>query len=177
MSQYSKTIVAEFLSKAHSPVVEMILFWKQTPRQLLKFTKIFETAFLKEHSRVSFFSQSEKAITREQNVIDFCDYFIYGSHFMNHHTSNMHHIRVCKEHNKQSLDWIRLIQAGKIHSYFVDLKRYFSLSKLIQSLFKSVFNQLSLANYELGRLPEQKEQTGRVRERSNSYSHLNKTFS
>ena len=28
MSQYRKTNVAEFFFKAHSPVVEMILFWK-----------------------------------------------------------------------------------------------------------------------------------------------------
>ena len=65
MLQYRKTIVAEFFSKVHSPVIKMVLFWKKTPPQLLKFTEIFETAFLQEHSRVSSFSQSEKAITRE----------------------------------------------------------------------------------------------------------------
>ena len=45
----------------------------------------------------------------------------------------------CEQHNKQTLNWIRLIQVGKMQSCFAGLKRYFSLSKLIQSLFKSVF--------------------------------------
>ena len=46
--------------------------------------------FLQEHARVSSFSQPEKAITREQNVIDFGGYFIYGGHFMNCHASDRH---------------------------------------------------------------------------------------
>ena len=41
--------------------------------------------------------------------------------------------------SKQPLNCIRLIQIGNIQGWFVDLKLYFSLSKLIQSLFKSVF--------------------------------------
>ena len=82
----------EFLFKAHSPVAEMNLFWKKkkTPSQLLKFAEIFETAFLQEHACVSSFSQPEKAITREQNVIDFGGYFIYGGPFMNLHASDRH---------------------------------------------------------------------------------------
>ena len=67
----------------------MILFWKKTPLQLLKFAEVFERAFLQQHARVNSFSQSEKAITREQNVIDFGRYFIYGSHFMNRYASDM----------------------------------------------------------------------------------------
>ena len=41
--------------------------------------------------------------------------------------------------SQQFLNWIRLIQVGNIQDCFVDLKLYFSLSKLVQSLFKSVF--------------------------------------
>ena len=85
MSQYRKTNVAEFFLKAHSPVVEMNLLWKKkkkTRSLLLKFAQIFEAAFLQEHARVSSFSQPEKAITREQNVIDF------DGHFMNHDASD-----------------------------------------------------------------------------------------
>ena len=41
--------------------------------------------------------------------------------------------------SQQFLNWIRLIQVGNILGCFVDLKLYFSLLKLIQSLFKSVF--------------------------------------
>ena len=68
-------------------------------------------------------------------------YFIYGGHFMNRQfqDSDMK-IRKCKNiTSKQPLNWIRLIQVGNIQVCFVDLKLYFSLSKLIQSLFKSVF--------------------------------------
>ena len=36
----------------------------------MKFADIFETAFLQEHAHVSSFSQHNKPITREQNVID-----------------------------------------------------------------------------------------------------------
>ena len=50
-----------------------------------------------------------------------------------------HSHQTVPEHNKQPLNLIRLIREGKIQSCFVNLKRYFSLSKLIQSLFKSVF--------------------------------------
>ena len=140
MSQYRKTIVAEFFFKTHSPVLEMILFWKQTPSQLLKFADIFGTSFLQEHAPVSSFSQHDKPITRERNVIDFGGYFIYGGHFMNRQcqASDMQ-IRKCKNlTSKQPLNWIRLIQVGNIQGRFVDLRLYFSLSKLIQSLFKSV---------------------------------------
>ena len=91
MSQHRKTIVAEFFFKAHSPTVEMILYWKQTPSQALKFAEIFWTAFLQEHAHVSSFSQSETSITREQNVIDFGGYFIYEGHFMNRHASDIRH--------------------------------------------------------------------------------------
>ena len=73
---------------------------------------------------LSSFSQPAKAITREQNVIHFGGYFIYGWYFMERHQADMH----------ISL-WIRLIQVGKIHSCFVNLKRYSPLLKLIQRLF------------------------------------------
>ena len=52
---------------------------KKTPLQLLKFAEFFEAAFQQEHARVSSFSQLEKVITREQNVINFGGYFIYKS--------------------------------------------------------------------------------------------------
>ena len=39
MSQYGKTIVEEFFFKAHSPLLEMILFWKWTSSQLLIFSE------------------------------------------------------------------------------------------------------------------------------------------
>ena len=49
-------------------------------------------------------------------------------------------VRKCKNiTSQQFLNWIRLIQVGNIQGCFVDLKLYFSLSKLIQSLFKSMF--------------------------------------
>ena len=49
-------------------------------------------------------------------------------------------IRKCKNiTSKQPLNWIRLIQVGNIQDCFVDFRLYFSLLKLIQSLFKSVF--------------------------------------
>ena len=97
MSQYRKTIVAEFFFKAHSPVLEMILFWKQTSSQLLKFADIFGTSFLQEHAPVSSFSEHDKPITRERNVIHFGGYFIYGGHFMNRQcqASDMQ-VRKCK---------------------------------------------------------------------------------
>ena len=92
---------------------------------------------------MSSFLQHDKPIAGERNVIDFGGYFIYGGHFMNRQcqASNM---KIRKRKNitsKQPLNWIRLIQVGKIQSCFVDFKLYFSLSKLIQSLFKSVFTQ------------------------------------
>ena len=37
------------------------------------------------------FSQPETAITREQKAIDFGGHFIYGSHFMNRHSSDIRH--------------------------------------------------------------------------------------
>ena len=69
-------------------------------------------------------------------VISF-SHFIYGGHFMNRkcQASDMQ-IRKCKNiASKQPLNWIRLIQVGNIQGSFVDFKIYFSLSKLIQSLF------------------------------------------
>ena len=82
MSQYRKTIAAEFFFKAHSPVLEMILFWKS---QLLNFAEIlsFETSFLQEQAPADSLPQHDKPITLEWNVIVFGDYFIYGGHFMN----------------------------------------------------------------------------------------------
>ena len=108
---------------------------------MLKFVDIFGTSFPQEHAPVSSFSQHDKPITRERNVIHFGGYFIYGGHFMNRQcqASDMQ-IRKCKNiASKQPLNWIRLIQVGNIQGCFVDFKLYFSLSKLIQSLFKSVF--------------------------------------
>ena len=84
--------------------------------------------------------QHNKPITRERKVIYFGGYFIYGSHFMNRQCqiSDMQ-VRKCKNKtSKQSLNWIRLIQVGYIQGCFVGLKLYFSLSKLVQSFFKSV---------------------------------------
>ena len=182
MLQYRKTVVAEFFFKAHSPLLEMILFWKQTSSQLLKFADIFGTSFLQEHAPVSSFSQHDKPITRERNVIHFGGYFIYGGHFMDHQcqcqASDMQ-VRKCKNISQQFLNRIRLIQVGNIQGCFVDLKLYFSLSQLIQSLFKSVFIQLA----ELYKLFEELtillpggEQTRRVRATSNLYCHSNKNF-
>ena len=94
---------------------------------------------------MSSFLQQDKPITRERNVIHFdgyfIAYFIYGGHFMDrqYQASEMQ-VRKCKcknMTNQQFLNWIRLIQT--IQGCFVDLKLYFSLSKLSQSLFKSVF--------------------------------------
>ena len=147
MSQYRKTI--EFFFKTHSLVLEMILFQKQTPSQLLKFADIFETSFLQEHAPVNSFSQQDKPITHERKVIDFGGYLIYGVHFMNRQcqASDMQ-TRKCRNiTSKQPLNWIRLIQVGNIQGCFVDLKLYFSLSKLIQSLFKSVFIQLAANSF------------------------------
>ena len=76
MLQHRKTITAEFFLKPHSLVVEVIVFWKKTPSQLPKFAEIFETTFLEEHARVNSFSQPDKAIRCEQNVIDVGGYFI-----------------------------------------------------------------------------------------------------
>ena len=77
----------------------------------------FRDSFLQEHARVTSFLQSDKPITCEQNVIYFGGYFIYGGDFMNH----------------------RCQHEGNIQRCFADLKLYFFQSKLIQSLFKSVF--------------------------------------
>ena len=90
---------------------------------------------------MSSFSQHDKPITRERNVIDFGDYFIYGGHFMNRQCQALDmQVRKCKNiTSKQSLNWIRLIQVGNIKGCFVNLKLYLFFSKLIQSLFKSVF--------------------------------------
>ena len=92
MSQYRKTIVVEFFCKAHSVVLEMILFSKKTPSQLLKLAEIcwnFQNSF---SVRACTCEQPDKATKREQNVIDFGGYFIYGDHFMNRQCqpSDMH---------------------------------------------------------------------------------------
>ena len=98
---------------------------------IAKFAEIFETAFLEKHARVSSFSQPEK-IWR---------YIFYGGHFMNCQQQESETVRhahkTVQEQNKQRSNWIRLIQIGKTQIFFFDLKRYFSLSKLIPSLFKS----------------------------------------
>ena len=107
----------------------------------MKFADIFETSFMQEHAPKNSFSQHDKPITCERNVIDFGGYFIYGGHFMNRQcqASDMQ-IRKCKNiTSKQSLNWIRLTQVRNIQSCFLDVKLYFSLLKLIQSLFKLVF--------------------------------------
>ena len=49
----------------------------------MKFVDIFETSFLQERAPVSPFSQHDKPITRERNVIGFGGYFIYGGQCMN----------------------------------------------------------------------------------------------
>ena len=108
---------------------------------MLKFVDIFGTSFLQEHAPVSSFSQHDKPIASERNVIRFGGYFIYGGHFMDRQgqASDMQ-VRKCKNiTSQQFLNWITLIQVGNIQGCFVDLKLYFSLSKLIQRLFKSVF--------------------------------------
>ena len=90
---------------------------------------------------VEWFLQYDKPITRERKMIDFGGYFIYGGHFMNRQcqASDMQ-IRKCKNiTSRQPLNWIRLIKVGNIKGCFVDFKLYFSLSKVIQGLFKSVF--------------------------------------
>ena len=121
MSQCRKKIVAEFLFKAHSPLLEMILFWKQTSSQLLKFADIFGTSFLQEHAPVSSFSEHDKPITRERNVIHFGGYFIYGGHFMDRQcqasdsqTCKSESVRTKPITNQQFLNWIRLIQVGNM---------------------------------------------------------------
>ena len=83
MLQYRKTVVAEFFFKVHSPLLEMIFFWKQTSSQLLKFADIFGTSFPQEHAPVNSFSQHDKPVTRERNVIHFGGYFIYCCHLWN----------------------------------------------------------------------------------------------
>ena len=105
---------------------------------MLKFADIFGTSFLQEHAPVSSFSEHDKPITRERNVIHFGGYFIYGGHFMDRQcqASDMQ-VRKCKNiTSQQFLNWIRLIQVRNMQGCLADLKLYFSLSKLIQSLFK-----------------------------------------
>ena len=133
-----KKIVAEFFFKRHSPVSEMILFWKQTPSQLLKFAEIcwyVRKYFLQEHAPVSSFSQYHEPITRERNVIEFSSCFIYGGHFMNRRcqASNIQTGKCKNVTSKQPLNWIRLIRVGNIQGCFLDFKLYFSLSKKIQN--------------------------------------------
>ena len=111
---------------------------------MLKFADIFGTSFLQEHAPVSSFSEHDKPITRERNVIHFGGYFIYGGHFMDcQRQASDIQVRKCTNiTSQQFLNWIRLIQVGNIQGRFVDLKLYFSHSKLVQSLFKSVFTDL-----------------------------------
>ena len=105
---------------------------------MLKFAGIFGTSFLQEHAPMSSFSQHNKPITCERNVIPFDSYFIYYGNFMDRQcqTSDMQ-VRKCKNiTNQPFLNSIRLIQVGNMQACFVDLKLYFSLSKVILSLFK-----------------------------------------
>ena len=90
---------------------------------------------------MSSFSQHDKPITRELNVIDFGGYFLNGGHFMDCQCQASDvQVKKCKNiTSQQFLNWIRLNQVGNIKGCFVDLKLYFSLSKLIESLLKSVF--------------------------------------
>ena len=76
---YSPDIFNNFLNKSDAP---HFVTWCKHAAQM--------HPFLQEHARVSSFSQPEKAITREQNVIDFGGYFIYGGPFMNCHASGRH---------------------------------------------------------------------------------------
>ena len=58
-------------------------------------------------------------------------------------TSDMQTSKCKNITSKQPSNWIRLIQVVNIQGSFVNFKLYFSLSKLTQSLFKSVFIELS----------------------------------
>ena len=63
----------------------------------MKFVDIFETSFLQEHAPVSPFSQHDKPITRERNVIGFGGYFIYGGQCMNRQCQASYmQVRNCK---------------------------------------------------------------------------------
>ena len=110
---------------------------------MLKFADadISGTSFLQEHAPVSSFSQHKKQITRERNVIHFGGYFSYAGHFMERRcqSSDMQVRKWKNITSQQFLNRIRLIQVGNMQGCFEDLKLYFSLSKLIQRLFKSVF--------------------------------------
>ena len=85
--------------------------------------------------------------------------------------SNMQ-VRKRKNISKQPLNWIRLIQVGYIQDCFVDLKLYFFVSKLVQSLYKSALSCLLNQPFCSARV----EQTGRVKATSNSYCHSNKNI-
>ena len=137
MSQYRKTNVAEFFFQSRFTICWSDPFLEIDSIAVAEIWWTFQDSFSARVCTFSSFSQDEKAITREQNEIDFGGYFIYGGNFMNSRTSDRHAHQVVQEHNKQPLNCIILIQVGKVHSCFVDLKPYFSVLKLIQSLFKS----------------------------------------
>ena len=124
------------------PVVEMNLSWKQTSSQLFicEFADIFEKAFLPQHGKLFF--ATTKSSTHRQNLINFGGYFIYSGYLINRRrktldTTQAHAHQTVWERSKQPLNWMKLTQVGKIRSYFVGLKFYFSISELIQNLFKS----------------------------------------
>ena len=84
MSQYRKTIVAEFFFKKkftslrNDPFVEIdSIVVAKICWNLMIFSKHF---LCKSITPVSSFSQHDKPITRKRNLIDFGGYFIYGGH-------------------------------------------------------------------------------------------------
>ena len=82
-------------------------------------------------------------------MIDLGGYLIYGGHFINRRcqASDMQIRKPKSITSKKPSNWIILLQVGNIQGCFLDLKLYFSLSKLIQSLFKSVFSVYLAASY------------------------------
>ena len=86
---------------------------------------------------MSSFSQHDKQITRERNVIDLGDYSIYGGHFMYRQcqTSDKQIRKPKNITSKQPLNWIRLFKVGNMLGCFIDLKLYFSVSKLVSVQF------------------------------------------
>ena len=141
MSQYRKTNMAKFFFKAHSPVVEMNLFWKKDCIAVVEICWNFRNSFSARACTCEvFFATRKSNCTWTES-----DWFWRLFHLWRAFHESPHIRQICtsdcaRAHNKQPLNWIRLIQAGKIHRCFVDLKRYFSLSKLIQSLFNCFFS-------------------------------------
>ena len=78
---------------------------------MLKLDDIFRTSFLQEHAPVSSFSQHDKPITRERNVIHFDGYLIYGGHFMDrqrHSKASDMQVRKCKNKTDNKLAILKL---------------------------------------------------------------------